>query len=173
MERIGVLIGKKGEIKKELEKRTGIKLIIDSNLGEISFDESKNEDPLAYIKIENVINAVGRGFSPLNALLLLNVNYEFFVFDLHDYVGKKKTHLHRVKSRVIGREGKTKRIIEDLTNSKLSIYGHTIAIISDFFKIDIVKKAIDMILSGNKHATVYRFIETKIKEIRRMEKLGL
>ena len=122
--------------------------------------------------MENIVKAIGRGFSPEKAILLLDDNADFFVFDLHDYVGKKESHLRRLRSRVIGREGKTKRVLEDLTDSKISVYGHTISIISDMMKMNILKKSIDMLLTGSKHATVYRFVEAQMKELKRAEKFG-
>lgn len=172
LERVGVLIGQNGETKKYLEERSGFKIDIDSRQGEIVIDEHKAEDPLMLIKIENIITAIGRGFSPQNASLLFNDDADFFVFDLRDYVGKKEDHIKRLKSRIIGSEGKTKRVLEGLTGSKISVYGHTISIISDIIKMNVMKKSIDMLITGSKHATVYRFVENEMKELRNAEKLG-
>ena len=172
MERIGVLIGHNGETKKNIEEKSGIKINIDSKNGEVTFDDNSSADPLMTLKVENIINAISRGFSPEKAFLLLSDESDFFVFDLRDYVGKSENHIRRIKSRIIGREGKTKRVLEDLTNSKISIYGHTVSIISDIIRINILKKSIDMLLTGSKHATVYHFVETQMKELRRSEKLG-
>jgi ribosomal RNA assembly protein len=172
LERIGVLIGKNGEIKKYLESKSGLKIDIDSEQGEIVLDEHKAEDPLMLIKIENIITAIGRGFSPQNAFLLFNDDADFFVFDLYDYVGRKETHVKRLKSRIIGSEGKTKRVLESLTGSKISVYGHTISILSDIIKMNVMKKSIDMLLTGSKHATVYRFVENEIKKLKNAEKMG-
>jgi len=172
VDRVGVLIGHKGETKKDFENRFKIKLTIDSKTGEITIDEHEIEDPLVVIQIENIIKAIGKGFSPNNAIKLLDDNADFFIFDLHDYVGKKDIHIRRVKSRVIGREGKTKHVLEELTDSKISVYGHTVSIISDVMKMNILKKSIDMLLTGCKHTTVYRFAEAQMKELRRAEKYG-
>ena len=89
---------------------------------------------------------------------------------MHDYVGKKDAHVRRLKSRVIGREGKTKRVLEELTDSKISVYGHTISIISDMVKMNILKKSVDMLLTGSKQATVYRFVETQMRELKRSQR---
>ena len=131
MERVGVLIGHKGEIKKSLEDKSGVKINIDSKSGEITLDDHEIKDPLDVIKTENIIKAIGRGFSPENAWNLFGDESDFFVFNLHDYVGKKEGHIRRLKSRIIGREGKTKRVLEELTGSKISVYGHTVSVISD------------------------------------------
>ncbi len=173
MERVAVLIGHKGETKRELETRCSLKIDIDSKSGEVTVDDHEADDPLMVIKIENIIRAIGRGFSPQNALRLLGDEADFFVFDLYDYVGKKETHVRRLKSRVIGREGKTKGVLEELTDSKISVYGHTIGIISDIMRMNILKKSIDMLITGSKHASVYRFVETQMKELRRAERSDL
>ena len=172
MDRVGVLIGHKGENKKELEERSGIKINIDSKQGEVVIDDHEVEDPLAVIKLENIIKAIGRGFSPHNAMRLMNDNADFFTFNLYDYVGKKEAHVRRLKSRVIGKEGKTKRVLEELTDARISVYGHTISIISDIIRMNILKKSIDMLLTGSTHATVYRFVEAQMKELRHEEKYG-
>jgi ribosomal RNA assembly protein len=172
MERVGVLIGHKGETKRQLEEKSGLKLDIDSKQGEVEIDEHECKDPLMIIKLENIIKAIGRGFSPQKAFRLFDDESDFFVFDLYAYVGKKESHVRRLKSRIIGREGKTKRVLEELTNSKLSVYGHTVSVISDIVNMNILKKSIDMILTGSKQATVYRFVETQMKELRRQEKYG-
>jgi ribosomal RNA assembly protein len=163
-ERIAVLIGKEGETKKTIEKISRLHLEIDSEEGDVSFNEQEATDPLIPLKVEDVIRAIGRGFSPEHAFRLFGEETELFIFDIYDYVGKKESHLVRVKARVIGREGKTKRVIEGLTDGILSVYGHTVAVIADFDSMDIAKKAIDMLLSGSEHPTVYRYLEREMKK---------
>ncbi|MEM4258433.1 MAG: KH domain-containing protein [Candidatus Thermoplasmatota archaeon] len=165
-ERIGVLIGPNGEIKKQIEQRSQTKIEIDSNEGEICIDDHETHDQLSILKAEDVIKAIGRGFSPERAMLLFQEENEFFLFDIYDYGGKKETHITRLKSRIIGREGKTKKTIEQLTDAQISIYGHTVAVISHFETMDLVKRAIDMLLSGSEHQTVYRFLEREMKKLR-------
>lgn len=172
IERVGVLIGHNGETKKYLEERSGLKINIDSKSGDVVIDDHELDDLLMVLKMENIIKAIGRGFSPDKAMILLDDEADFFVFNLHDYVGKKESHVKRLKSRVIGKEGKTKKVLEGLTDAKISVYGHTVSVISDIIKMNILKKSIDMLLSGSKHATVYRFIETQMKELKRFERYG-
>lgn len=165
-DRIGVLIGPEGSVKSYIEQKTQTHLEIDSETGEITIDDHEVTNPLIGIKTENIIKAIGRGFSPNHAYALFSDQKEFFLFDIHDYVGKKENHVHRLKSRMIGRNGKTKRYIEKLTGAHLSIYGHTIGVIGDMDSMDITRKAIDMLLAGSKHATVYTFIEREMKKMK-------
>ena len=164
-ERVGVRIGKKGETKQGIEERSQVILEIDSESGEVVINDQHANDPLMVLKIEDIVRAIGRGFSPGHAFRLFGEDVEFFVFDIYDYVAKKAAHLTRVKSRVIGRHGKTKRVIEGLTGADIAVYGHTIAVIAGFESMDIAKKAIDMLLSGSEQPTVYRFLEREMKKV--------
>jgi len=165
-ERVGVLIGKNGETKKSIEDLAHVTLEIDSEEGDVVFNEADARDPLWALKVEDVIKAIGRGFSPEHAFRLFGEENELFIFDIYEYVGKKESHVTRLKSRVIGRDGKTKRVIERLTGSTLAIYGHTVAVIADFDSMDVTRKALDMLLSGSEHPTVYRFLEREMKRLR-------
>ncbi len=164
LDRVAVLIGNDGEVRYRIESLSRIPIHINSETGEIKIQDDNVEDPLMIFKVENIVRAIGRGFSPDHALTLFNDSMDFYLFDIHDYVGKKRSHVMRLKARVIGRNGKSKRVLEELTQSYISIYGHTIAVIGDIAEIDITKKAIDKLLSGSKHATVYRFIEKSIRK---------
>ena len=166
MERIAVVIGHNGETKKNLENRSGIHLEINSRLGEITIEDHNVEDPLQALKLESIILAIGRGFSPEHAMKLLGDDTDLYIFNIHDYVSKKESHVRRLKSRIIGTEGKTKRVIEELTDSYISVYGHTVSIISDFVNMDIAKRAVDKLLSGSKHASVYRYVESNMRKLR-------
>lgn len=165
-ERVGVLIGHDGAVKKTIEKLSQTKIEINSAEGEVTIDDREAKDPLLGLKVEDVVRAIGRGFSPERAMRIFNEENDFFIFDIHDYAGKKDTHIRRLKSRIIGRNGKTKRVLENLTGADVSIYGHTVSVIADFESMDITKRAIDMLLSGSKHASVYKFVEREMKKSR-------
>jgi ribosomal RNA assembly protein len=166
MDRVAVLIGQNGKTIEFLEKKTKVPVSVDSETGEVVIDNHETEDPFTVFKVENIIRAIGRGFSPKIAFKLLDDSFDFFIFDIHDYVKKKSSHVHRVKGRIIGTKGKTKRNLEHLTGSFISVYGHTVAVIGYIVDLDITKKAIDKLLQGSKHATVYHFVEQSMKELR-------
>jgi ribosomal RNA assembly protein len=158
-DRIGVLIGKRGSTKKLIEENTGVRLLIDSVEGEIEIDHSQAKDPAMAIVVENIVKAIGRGFSPENALELMEEDTVLEVIDIRDYVGRKPNHIARVKSRVIGSNGKTRRIIEELTGTHISVFGNTVSIIGRTVQVSIASRALDMLISGSEHSTVYNFLE--------------
>ncbi len=160
--RIAVLIGKEGEIKKQIESETKTKISIDSKEGDVSV---VGEDGLSIYSAREVINAIGRGFNPNVALLLLKGDYVFEKIDITEHAGSKNA-MTRLKGRIIGSGGKSRKLIEELSGSYLTIYGKTIGIIGEPENVALSRKAIEMLIKGSMHSTVYRWLEKKGKELR-------
>ena len=156
-DRVGVLIGTDGETKELIEKKAGVRMRIDSE-GEVDIEDSPT-DPLASLKVMDLVKAIGRGFSPQRAMRLLDDDEYLEVIELGDFIGKKSDQLVRMRARIFGTNGKTRRIIEDLTGAHMSVYGSTVSIIGNSVQLPIAKTAVEMILRGSEHATVYRYLE--------------
>lgn len=165
-ERIGVLIGRNGETKQEIEKLSGIPLEIDSESGDISFDESNIVDVEMTLKVRDVVRAMGRGFSPQRAFRLFDTGTYLEVIELKDFTGKNSKRTKTVRSRLIGSKGKTRRLIEELSESYVSVYGNTVALIGDYIQNQISRESILMLINGSQHSTVYKYLERKRKDIR-------
>lgn len=163
-ERIAILIGKNGEVKKQVEDLTKTSLEIDSKEGDVSI---KGDDALGLYSTREMIKAIGRGFNPEIAMLLIKQDYAFEVITLPE--ADKKNHLKRVKGRIIGSEGKTRRIIEELTDCFVSVYGKTVSIIGRTDTLHIARKAVEMIIKGSPHSTVYRMLEKMHRQVKRRE----
>ena len=157
-ERIGALIGENGEIKALVQKRTGVRLNISSE-GEVDIEENP-DDPVASLKVMDFVKAVGRGFSPHRALRLLDDDEYLEIIEISDYLGNKKPEqMKRVRARLIGSQGKTRKLIEDLTGVNMSVFGNTVCLIGNSVQLPVAKTAVDMILRGSEHSTVYRYLE--------------
>ena len=163
-ERVAILIGKSGEVKKNIEDATKTKIIVDSKEGDIFIN---GKDALGLYTCREVIRSVGRGFNPDVALLLLKQDYVFELISLNEYTGKSKNTLLRIKGRVIGREGKSRKLIEDLSEAYVSVYGKTIAIIGLPEAASMAKRAVEALLRGSTHANVYKWLERRRREIKR------
>lgn len=159
MKRIGVLIGEKGRIKKRLEEATGVKITVDSESGEVTIEEEYAEDPSNGLKVQDVVKAIGRGFSEERAFRLLEDEIFLKLFDIRDYAGKNPKRVRQVRARLIGTGGKTRRLVEELTGVEVSIYGNTVGLIGDMVQLGVAERAVEMLLEGSKHAAVYRFME--------------
>ena len=167
-ERIAVFIGTNGSTKEFIEARLGVKLSIDAE-GEVMITEENASDPVANMKVLDIVKAIGRGFSPQHAYRLLDDMEYLEVIDIKDYTTGKQTQLERKRARVIGANGKTRRIIEELTGVSMSVYGSTVGLIGQPEQVDIARRAIDMLLRGSEHATVYRFLERSRPKLRVIE----
>ncbi len=167
-ERVGVIIGTNGETKAMMEERLGIQLIVDSE-GEVSIMEESAKDPIAVLKAMDIVKAIGRGFSPHHAFRLFDDMEYLEIIDMKDYVGSKTEQLTRQRARVIGSQGKTRRLIEDLTGVYLSVYGSTVGIIGQPEQVEVARKAVDMLLRGSEHSTVYRYLERSRPKLRVIE----
>lgn len=168
-ERIAILIGKKGKIKKEIEEETKTKIDVDSKEGDVFII---GDDGLDLYNAKEVIVAIGRGFNPEIAKLLLKPDYCFESINIKDFAGKSKDVMTRLKGRVIGKEGKSRKIIEELTECHISVYGKTVSMVGNVDYIVYARTAIESLLRGSTHANVFRFLEKKRREIKRERILG-
>lgn len=159
-ERIGVLIGPKGIIRKKIEKKTKCKILIDSEYGDVTI-EGEGE---AFFRAADVIKAIARGFSPERAFKLFEHEYMLKIIDITEYTGKSAATQKAKRGRVIGREGKARTEIEKRTNSMISVYGKTVAIIALPQELKAATQAIDMLLNGSKHETMEKYLNRETME---------
>jgi|TARA_B100001964_G_scaffold241407_1_gene313744 ribosomal RNA assembly protein len=163
-ERVAVLIGKNGEVKKSIESDTNTQIKVDSLEGDIFI---YGEDALGLYTAREVIRAIGRGFNPEIAKLLLKQDYVYESIGLNEYTGKSKNTLLRLKGRVIGKEGRSRQLIEELSESYISVYGKTVGIIGTAESASMAKRAVESLLRGSTHASVYKWLEQKRRELKR------
>jgi len=168
-ERIGALIGPDGHVKTSIEKRLSVELQIDSQTGDVKITLTPTaQDPTALFRAKEVVTAIGRGFSPEHAFGLLESDEAVLeVIDLRETVGRSQSEMKRLKGRIIGKEGKTRRIIEELTETNVSVFGHTVSVIGTIDQAEVAKEAIQMLIRGSLHGTVYRFLHRKRRELKK------
>ena len=166
LSRLGAMIGPKGETKKRIEEVSGCEIIIDSNEGLIEVKTKNEKDPLKNLQLISTAKAIGRGFTPDKAMQLLELDYYLEIVDIRDYVGRSKKRLATIRGRVIGKAGKTRKIIEDMTGADLAIQGHTVSVISDLEGLEAAKVAISMVLAGSEHGAVYKYLESFRRRLR-------
>jgi len=171
-ERIGVLIGPQGSVKRRIEEALGVKLTVDSAEGSVKIELARppeeGGDPVALFKARDVVQAIARGFSPERAFRLFEEGVVLSVIDITDYVKPNRNNLVRVRARLIGRDGRTRRMIEETTHTYVSIYGDTVAIIGEDEDVRAAEEAVLDLINGAPHAAVYK----KLNEYARLRKLG-
>jgi ribosomal RNA assembly protein len=163
------LIGPEGRVKERIEKQLGIEISVDSETGDVTLTLSpQTEDPSVLFRAQEVVTAIGRGFSPERAFRLIqDEDAMLVIIDLREIFGRSLSDIERLKGRIIGQEGKTRRIIEELTDAEVSVYGHTVSIIADADEMDIAREAVKMLLKGRQHSSVYRFLHRKRRELKK------
>lgn len=170
-ERIGVLVGVEGKVKREIEEKLMVDLQIESDAGGVTITLSeKATDPSLLLRAKDVVTAIGRGFSPERAFRLLeNPDNIFDLIDLRAIFGRSESDIHRVKSRIIGAEGKTRRTIEELTDASIVVYGHTVGFIGTFDQVNAARTAVQMLIDGYQHHTVYKYLQRKRIELKKQQ----
>jgi ribosomal RNA assembly protein len=170
-ERVGVLIGSQGKVKRRIEEQFLVELQIESESGGVGIILLKKAaDPSLLFKAKDTVTAIGRGFSPEQAYRLLRNEEAIFDFvDLRAIFGRSESDIKRVKARVIGANGKTRRLIEELTEASVVVYGHTIGFIGTFDHVDVARNAVQMLINGSQHNTVYRYLQKKRSEYKKQK----
>ncbi|MFB6308486.1 MAG: pre-rRNA-processing protein PNO1 [Haloarculaceae archaeon] len=163
-DRIGVLIGEGGETMREIEQAAEVRLDIDSETGAVKVESVG--DPVTGLKGPDIVKAIGRGFAPEEALRLLDDEMMMFeVIDI-DAASRNKSDFRRQKGRLIGEDGRTRELMEELTGAAVVIYGSTLGIIGGPEQVDAVREAAEMLLDGAPHGAVYSFLERKHNEMK-------
>jgi len=171
-DRIAVLIGKSGNVKSKIEKLCNVSLDIDGDTGEVLIKSYGDVENFSPFKAMEIVTAIGRGFSPENALTLLKGENALHVIDLREFAGKSSANIERIKGRIIGEGGRARRNMENLSGTHISVYGRTVSIIGDSSKLRKAVDAISSISSGSLHGTVYSKLEAANRQAKH-EKMKL
>jgi ribosomal RNA assembly protein len=168
-DRIGVLIGKNGRVKREIEDKCKVQIEIDSQNGDaVISSASATLSEMQPFKAMEIISAISRGFSPQRAYRLFDDEELMLqIIDLKDYTGKSANAMDRMKGRLIGQSGKSRKTIEELSGVYMSVSGHSVALIGKYEEVRLANDAVTMILKGSTHKTVY----TMLQDARRKNKL--
>jgi ribosomal RNA assembly protein len=152
-ERVAVLIGEGGETKEEFEDVTRCSLEIQDNVARVE------GEPLEELNAQKVVKAIGRGFSPEKAFRLSTEERAgLMVVDIDDYASTSNER-ERLKGRVIGRDGETRRHLEKEANIDITVYGSTIGMIGKPVNMEVALEAVKMLLQGSSHSTAYNYLE--------------
>jgi ribosomal RNA assembly protein len=168
--RVGALIGTNGDVKKSIEKLTGTILDIDSDDGTVYISPREDmEDPLGVWNANHIVKAIARGFNPEVAMKLIHDDIYLEIMKLPLYIGKSKKALARYKGRIIGKNGKTRELITELAEVDMAVYGKTVSLIGEMENVLVAKEAVEMILNGSRHKSVYAFLENKKETLKLRE----
>jgi ribosomal RNA assembly protein len=164
-DRIGSVIGKDGEVKSKIEKILEVKLTVNSKEGFVQI-ENAGSDPLGEWKARDIVKAISYGISPDTAMSLKDDEQTLILINLHDIVGRSKKAVSRQKARIIGRQGKTKAHISELTGAAVSLKGKHVAIVGRMEEALVAKDAVEALARGLPHGVVYKAVEKKCSSMK-------
>lgn len=172
-ERIGVLIGRKGAVIGKIKQECRVNVDVESESGNVivRYDSSSLIEGNPFKAME-IISAIARGFSPERAFKLLDEDVVFQLLDIRDYVGNSQSSMNRLKGRIIGERGKSRRTIEELSGADVSVYGHTVGFIGIFEAIKVAVEAIVLLSKGSSHRSVYAMLQNYRRKLKQ-EKMSL
>jgi len=157
-DRVAVVIGPGGRTKRAIATATSTQLDIDAAEGEVTVSGA-DTDPMGVLKARDIVIAIGRGFSPERAMRLLKENTFLGVLDIKLATGhREKSALRRIRSRVIGTRGRARTRIEELSGCWMSVYGSTIALIGEEEQLDRATRAVELLVKGSEHSTVFHLL---------------
>tara|TARA_Y100000034_G_C6801843_1_gene359710 strand:- start:42 stop:539 length:498 start_codon:yes stop_codon:yes gene_type:complete len=137
--------------KKKLEKELNIKI---TNRGKEVSIEGNSEDEYS---AEKVIDALNFGFPFENALLIKKENFIFEILNIKDYT--KRHDLKSIRARIIGKEGRTLKTLQQLTKCYFELKDNYVGIIGNPEYLENAQEAIISIIKGAKHSNVYNSLE--------------
>jgi ribosomal RNA assembly protein len=117
--------------------------------------------------VEQVVLAIDFGFEAEDALLLKNTDFLLKFIDIRD--NTNRNNLKDVRGRIIGRNGKVKRAIENLTGSVVVIKDNDIGVIVDDLHLDATIQAIKTLIHGTKYGTVFNYLERQNRTLKHLD----
>jgi len=149
--------------RRRLEELLNVKI---TNRGkEVTIEGGPENEYLA----EKVIDALNFGFPFSTAVLIASNDFVFEVLNIKNYTKRKV--MKTVRARIIGKGGKTLKILSDLTQCNFELKDNFIGVIGPAECMKNAEEAIRSITQGSKQANVYKFLEER--QVREPIDLGL
>lgn len=107
---------------------------------------------------KDIIRAVNDGFRIGQAFKLLNDEVQLKIVQLKQIVSSRSS-IDKAKGRIIGRDGRTRELIERYSKASVSVHGDNVSIIGRPGEVAVASKAVEMLMNGAPHGKVYGFLE--------------
>lgn len=137
----------------EEERNIEIEIFEQEELCKITSDDSILE-----LNAEKAIEAYNIGFSPEESMELFQVGKELHVINLKKLCRNRK-RINEQKGRVIGCNGRTKEIIQELTDTNIVLNGNKIGIVGDVMDVNFSANVITELIDGVPRSRIYKKME--------------
>lgn len=108
-----------------------------------------------------VLDAINFGFSARKALLLTGEDTIFRIIHIKSHT---KRNLKDIQARLIGKKGKTKRIIAEISGCEVLVREGEVGILGDFESVKDTEVGIINLIKGSKQSNTYRFLEKRNRQ---------
>jgi len=142
--------------KKIIEETLKVKLSSKENIVFIKGD-AENE----YICLQ-AIEAIDLGFSIKESLLLKDEEIIFKQINIKSIA--KRRDMSQIRARIIGTNGRVIDTLESLTDCFFAVHNNTVGIIGNIENMKTALYALENLIAGSKHASVYAYLEKKLAE---------
>lgn len=142
--------------KKLIEQTLDVKL---TSKEKIIFIEGNAESEFLCMQ---VIEAINLGFKINIALLLKDEEIVFKQINIKSI--SKRNNMSQIRARIIGVHGRVLETFESLTDCFIAVHNNSVGIIGNVDNMETAVYALQNLISGSKHASVYAYLEKKLAE---------
>lgn len=112
--------------------------------------------PLDEYDASRILEAINFGFSIHKALMLKNEDFTFKKIHIKSFT---RRNLRDIKARLIGKKGKTLRVISQLSDCDILIRENEVGIVGYVEDVNNTERAIINLIRGTKQSNIYRYLE--------------
>ncbi len=146
----------KTQMKDKLEYETGAEISIDEQIKTVNVNHT---DSIKELDVKKVIEAISMGFKLSIALQLFRKPpAQFEKINIRDLTRNQK-EFRRQKGRIIGKDGRTKEVISELTDTNIVVNKDSVGIVGSLNDVMKARDAILQLIDGSPHALVYNKLE--------------
>lgn len=152
----------------DLRRRLGVKVTFDDKDSAAVIEAEREGGAADLLRARDILRALSIGFEPQDAAQLMDEDYILVVIDVTQAVGDKENHLRRVLGRIIGEGGRARRTLEEITGTRIVVNDRgVVGIIGDYERATIARHGVELLVQGKMHSTVYRRLESMVRELKR------
>ena len=159
------------KLSQQLARRLGVRVYVDKEQKYVVIESLSEQGAANVLRARDVVKAIAIGFDASDASSLMDEDLVLVTVDVAQAVGGRENHLRRVMGRIIGEDGRAKRSIEQITGTRIVVNDRKglVGIIGDYERAMVAKHGIDLLVEGKMHGTVYRILESMMRDLKRRE----
>lgn len=127
----------------------------------------KGGSPIHEYIVSEILEAIASGFDLETALLLRDEEFIFKKINLKTYAHGSR--LEVVKGRIVGKEGRVKQVIQDLSECFICLADNNASIIGKAENAELASRALEAIIRGSKHANIFKLLEKSRARLKKLE----